>query len=262
MFNIKLGKFLAKLRKEKDITQEQLADILHIDKRKISRWECGNSIPEFELLIKLQDIFDITLYELSICQRIEDETILEKAKTKIRSIKDLKRLNKKRKCLLASSIIIGIILGISLIFTIDTYNRVEIYSLKSNDENFDISGTYTNTKNYNALEIVSITNLNTISNAYNIEISDINYEILDSKNNNRLFFFNNINKNGKKKMNLQQEIDKTSFVINNISRFVNEYNTLIFRIKWIDTKKKENHIDFKFKLIPKYKSNFLYFFLF
>ena len=94
---IELGKFIANLRNEKHITQEELADKLFIDKRKISRWECGTSLPEFDMLIKLSEILDVSLYELSICQRIEDETILEKAKTKIRSIKDLKRLNKKRK---------------------------------------------------------------------------------------------------------------------------------------------------------------------
>ena len=59
---IELGKFIAKLRNEKKLTQEELAEKLYIDKRKISRWECGNSIPDFDMLIKLSEILDVSLY--------------------------------------------------------------------------------------------------------------------------------------------------------------------------------------------------------
>ena len=84
--NIELGKFLAKLRQEKGITQEKLAEILNIDKRKISRWETGSSMPEFDMLIKLSEILDISLYELSICQKIKDKNLIEKMKIKFKSL--------------------------------------------------------------------------------------------------------------------------------------------------------------------------------
>ena len=63
---IELGKFIASLRAEKNLTQEELAEILFIDKRKVSRWECGTSTPEFDMLIKLSEILDVLLYELSM----------------------------------------------------------------------------------------------------------------------------------------------------------------------------------------------------
>lgn len=41
---VKIGNFLKKLRKEKGITQEQLAEILDVSGRTVSRWETGGSL--------------------------------------------------------------------------------------------------------------------------------------------------------------------------------------------------------------------------
>ena len=88
---IELGKFIASLRNEKNLTQEELAEILYIDKRKISRWECGTSVPEFDMLIKLSEILDVSLYELSISKRIENEKLTRKIINKFKTIKDYKK---------------------------------------------------------------------------------------------------------------------------------------------------------------------------
>ena len=111
---IELGKFIAKLRNEKKLTQEELAEKLYIDKRKISRWECGNSIPDFDMLIKLSEILDVSLYELSICKRIENESLNRKIINKFKSIKDLNKYNGKAKL---KFIIIFILLIVLLIST-------------------------------------------------------------------------------------------------------------------------------------------------
>ena len=86
MNSIELGKFLANLRNEKGLTQQELADKLYIDKRKVSRWECGTSIPEFDILIKLSEILDVSLYELSICKRLNKEKLSTKTINKFKSI--------------------------------------------------------------------------------------------------------------------------------------------------------------------------------
>ena len=44
---VKIGNFLKKLRKEKGITQEQLAEILNVSGRTVSRWETGNNMPDY-----------------------------------------------------------------------------------------------------------------------------------------------------------------------------------------------------------------------
>ena len=96
MNSIELGKFLSKLRQEKGLTQEKLAELLDIDKRKISRWETGISTPEFELLIKLPEILDVTLYELSIGKRIKNTNVREKAKEYFKTMIDYQKYSIKR----------------------------------------------------------------------------------------------------------------------------------------------------------------------
>ncbi|MGN1131824.1 MAG: helix-turn-helix domain-containing protein, partial [Ruminococcus sp.] len=50
MDQIKIGRFIAKVRKEKNLTQRQLADILSISDKTISKWECGKGLPEVSLM--------------------------------------------------------------------------------------------------------------------------------------------------------------------------------------------------------------------
>ena len=92
---IELGKFIANLRNEKNLTQEDLAEELFIDKRKISRWECGTSIPDFDMLIKLSTILDVSLYELSVCKKIENESLTRRIINKFKSVKDYKKYTTK-----------------------------------------------------------------------------------------------------------------------------------------------------------------------
>ena len=59
-----LGEKLSKLRKEYNYTQEQLADILGVTRQSISKWETDGSIPDLDRLIRLSEIFGVTLDEL------------------------------------------------------------------------------------------------------------------------------------------------------------------------------------------------------
>ena len=60
----KIGVFLKVLRKEKGLTQEQLAEYLNTSRRTISRWETGRNMPDLDLLIELSDYYDVELREL------------------------------------------------------------------------------------------------------------------------------------------------------------------------------------------------------
>ena len=51
MEQIKTGKFIAELRKEKGMTQEQLGDRLGVNSRSVSRWENGHGMPDISLLL-------------------------------------------------------------------------------------------------------------------------------------------------------------------------------------------------------------------
>ena len=64
MDQIKIGAFLKELRKEKGITQEQLAEELLVSARTISRWETGNNMPDIGLLVDIAEFFDVSIPEI------------------------------------------------------------------------------------------------------------------------------------------------------------------------------------------------------
>ena len=60
----KIGTFIAKKRREKNMTQQELADKLLLTGKTISRWENGNYMPDLSILIELATILDTSVYEL------------------------------------------------------------------------------------------------------------------------------------------------------------------------------------------------------
>ena len=73
MDQIKIGKFIAALRKEKGMTQEQLGEKLGVTNKTVSRWENSNYMPDVEMLSLLSKEFGVTINELIIGERLETE---------------------------------------------------------------------------------------------------------------------------------------------------------------------------------------------
>ena len=74
MEQIKTGKFIAELRKEKGMTQEQLGERLGVNSRSVSRWENGHGMPDISLLLELADVLGVTVQELLEGSRREIES--------------------------------------------------------------------------------------------------------------------------------------------------------------------------------------------
>ncbi|MDE7185952.1 MAG: helix-turn-helix domain-containing protein [Lachnospiraceae bacterium] len=97
----KTGSFLKELRKEKALTQEQLAEILGVTNRSISRWENGVNMPDFDLVIELANYFGVSIDEFLNGERKDDmvdkkteETMLKVADyTNEERIRVTRRLN-------------------------------------------------------------------------------------------------------------------------------------------------------------------------
>ena len=60
----KIGKFISECRKNKNLTQEQLAEKLYITDRAVSKWERGLSLPDADKMLDLCNILDISINEL------------------------------------------------------------------------------------------------------------------------------------------------------------------------------------------------------
>ena len=75
----KIGKFIAEARKEKNMTQQELADKLCVTDRAVSHWENGRRLPYYSLLKELCDILSISINELFAGEKISNENYKEKA---------------------------------------------------------------------------------------------------------------------------------------------------------------------------------------
>ena len=73
MDQVKIGKFIAECRKDKQLTQEQLAEKLNITYKSISKWENGYCLPDSSLYEPLCNLLDISINELFAGQKIKDE---------------------------------------------------------------------------------------------------------------------------------------------------------------------------------------------
>ena len=78
MDQIKIGKFIANCRKEKNMTQRQLADILEISDKTISKWECGKGLPEVQFMVPLCDLLGINVNELLSGKKLSDDEYQKK----------------------------------------------------------------------------------------------------------------------------------------------------------------------------------------
>ncbi len=95
-----IGKFISACRKDKGLTQVQLAEKLNITNRAVSKWETGKSFPDASIMLKLCDILDITVNELLSGERISMENYRKKAEENLiqlqhekdRAQKDLLRI--------------------------------------------------------------------------------------------------------------------------------------------------------------------------
>ena len=56
-----IGSFLKELRKERKLTQEQLAEKLNVSGRTVSRWETGNNMPDISLLLEISELYDVSI---------------------------------------------------------------------------------------------------------------------------------------------------------------------------------------------------------
>ena len=60
----KTGSFLRELRKEKQLTQEQLAERFGVTSRSVSRWETGSNMPDLSILVELADFYDVDIRDI------------------------------------------------------------------------------------------------------------------------------------------------------------------------------------------------------
>lgn len=95
MDNIKIGELIKTLRKEKNLTQAELADKLMVSDKTVSKWERGGGAPDVSLMIPLCEELGITVNELLSGERLEKEEYVKKAEENLVSALEEGKKNKK-----------------------------------------------------------------------------------------------------------------------------------------------------------------------
>ena len=70
----KIGEFLKTLRKDNNLTQEELADKMNVSRRTVSRWETGSNLPDLSILVELADLYNVDMREIFNGER-KNETV-------------------------------------------------------------------------------------------------------------------------------------------------------------------------------------------
>ena len=111
----KIGLFLKTLRKEKNITQEVLAEKLNVSSRTVSRWETGSNMPDISLLVELSEFYQVSIPEIINGERKSDKMNQETKDTAIKMAEYSKNeLNtERRKIISALLMIFGVFIIIS-----------------------------------------------------------------------------------------------------------------------------------------------------
>lgn len=118
----KIGRFICELRKEKGLTQDQLAEKFGISNRAVSKWENGKSLPDASIMINLCNFLGITVNELLTGERISMEDYKEKAEDTMTNVVEISQ--KEKRAMMKDirnrglfTIVLGIILWIAAIYT-------------------------------------------------------------------------------------------------------------------------------------------------
>ena len=115
MDQLKIGKFIAQMRKEKGLTQRALADKLLISDKTVSKWECGNGLPEVSLMMPLCEILGITVNELLSGKRLAASEYQQNAEENIMKLIEEKNEVKFRLILEAIVIFLTLVSFVTII---------------------------------------------------------------------------------------------------------------------------------------------------
>lgn len=118
---------LYQLRKQKGLSQEELANRLNVSRQTVSKWEVGDSTPDMEKLIAMSDLFDVSLDKL-VMGKEDEEKSSQTTKSELVTVLNEKVLTSKNKKKAKKGLkIAAIIFGV--IFLIDVISMIVYVSL-------------------------------------------------------------------------------------------------------------------------------------
>lgn len=126
----KIGRFIATCRKKQNLTQMQLAQMLNITDRAVSKWERGKSLPDYAIMLKLCDILKISVNDLLSGEVVSMENYNQELENNLlEMIKQKEDADKRLLLIEIVMVIIAIIPIIIAIILVHTITMNESYQI-------------------------------------------------------------------------------------------------------------------------------------
>ena len=247
----KIGKFIMFLRREKKLTQAQLAEILNVSDKTVSKWERGICLPEMNAIDSMIKFFDISLMEFYAGEKnkvLSNQLVNETTKNVVELSNKTQRKKYKKVLLFIMISFLIIVLIITSIFMINTYGKYSEYRIISSSDKYSADGSIMVAKEKS---YITLLNINIIDDELsNIRAHSFEYELsLDDIL---------IEKNGDIYSNIQSDYMSLSYYLKTISIYINhDLSNMIYRkkineqilllkIKYLDNDGNEEMLDLKF----------------
>ena len=268
---VKIGKFIASLRKEKNLTQEQLGNKIGTTDKMISKWERGVCAPNILILNDLSSILGVTTTELLSGERIieiDKNTISESTTDSLKYYTSLTK-NKMIKKLIMIVLLLIVIFSsiIGIMFFKNNYDNCFVYSIVSKNEQYVVEGFLVLAPEKDILIINSIENITddayydvrAYSYEYSLVASDVemyrqgNISLYEYQKGDQLLYFDDI----LSMINIYSMEDSNYDEIILDERF--EKNDLSLNITYLDRKMKKQNKIIKLRLDKVYSNNKLFY---
>ena len=241
----KIGRFIKELRLEKNISQNQLSEEIHVTRQAISNWENGKAIPDSDILLTLSSLFKVSINEILSGERNISESNLQDITLQLIDENNDKRRKIKRILLTSTISIISLFLIFLGFYFINNYNSIKVYSVRGQSKNY---------KTYNGIFVVT-------RNKVYLRLGKIKKygkKNIDELNKIQLFY---LNKQKEKAVLLEDDntdilLDedfgyKEYFYSNNLNTIL---NNMYLEITYNENEKEIIKLNFK----EKFKNNFLF----
>lgn len=121
MDQVKIGKFIANVRKGKGMTQKQLADEIGVSDKTVSKWETGNGMPELSSVMPLCQILQINVNELLSGEHLSDDSYSQKAEENMMNLihetEKSKKENKNNRFLKIMMLLLNLLAVVIVVLT-------------------------------------------------------------------------------------------------------------------------------------------------
>ena len=144
----KIGKFIKELRNEKNISQNELSEEIHVTRQAISNWENGKAIPDSDILLTLSSLFGVSINEILSGERNTSESNLRDITLQLIDENNSKK--RKIKIILFTSVLLITSLVVFFLgyYFINNYNSIKVYGVNGKSDNFkSYNGIFISTKN-------------------------------------------------------------------------------------------------------------------